>query len=84
MGGPQIVNFSSPSPFPYTGTPHMETGTVFFAIHSVTQSRCINKNLAEETLTLYPNGATHSQQWRWQLGGSAAAAEAEAQRWLWR
>ena len=69
----------------------METGTVLFAIHSVTQSRCINKKNGPETFmqvcTLYPNGATHLQQrrWRqWQLGGSAVAAEAEAQRQRWR
>jgi len=29
----------------HMGSPHMETGTVFFAIHSVTQSWCITKKI---------------------------------------
>jgi len=41
--------FLSASPF-HMGSPHTETGTVFFAIHSVTQIWCITKKMAEKLI----------------------------------
>ncbi len=46
-GVPECNFFCLPPCF-HMGTPHMETGTEFFAIHSIMQSQCINKNLAEK------------------------------------